>query len=165
MIYMNFKIFMPSEFKSVTECRDDRDDAYCIPVCREIICAQPLLVDLGSDWVQPAVGIIYAEVPYARIASLCILNEVQPNIKPMIIRQFDIIWFRIYIPGLIPVCPLAGDFMTGYGNSVAAVPVPCTIYLEPLSELVLRHKGKFVTIIVPVPVPAVIEIIELPLRP
>ena len=77
----------------------------------------------------------------------------------MIIRKLDIIRFSIQVGSAVR------SLMSGYGNPVAAVPVECSVKFETLAELVLCHYREFVTAVIAVLIPAVVEIIELSLRP
>ena len=76
----------------------------------------------------------------------------------MVIRQSDIIWLGIDIIAI-------GRLMSSHGHPVAAVPVPCTVYLKTLSELMLCHEGKLMTVVVPVAIPCMEEILEISLVP
>lgn len=147
--------FIKSEFKCVTEGRDYRNDSYGHSVIGERLSSlQGPAVYFGRNRIRPAVCIIDTEVPDACIASFRGLDEVHTDIKSMVIRQFDIIWLGIDI-----------ILMSSHGHPVAAVPVPCTVYLKTLSELMLGHEGKLMPVVVPVAIPCMEEILEISLVP
>ena len=151
--------FISSEFKCITEGRNYRYDPYGHSVIGErLFSLQCPAVYFGRNRIRPAVCIIDTEVPDAGIASFRGLDEVHTDIKSMVIRQFDIIWLGLDIIAI-------SRLMSSHGHPVAAVPVPCTVYLKTLSELMLCYEGKLMTVVVPVAIPCMEEIFEISLVP
>lgn len=102
--------------------------------------AQIVLGQHREHRIHSAIGIVETEIPYALVASLCGLTEIEAYVESMIIRQSVIV--------RLAVIWLTIKYMCRHCAPVSCVTVPGQVHVEFLAETVGCIDGDLMPVVV-----------------
>ena len=119
-----------------------------------LIITEPVYICI--EWIQSAISVVYAEVPYAFISSPCSLAEIETDIKPVIIIKLEVVRRAVVIFLCLRIQ------MRKHGYAASLPPVPADVRIETLGYAVAGCDVDTMAVVVPVRIPFMPERIETP---
>ena len=119
-----------------------------------LIITEPVYICI--EWIQSAISVVYAEVPYAFISSPCRLAEIETDIKPVIIIKLEVVRRAVVIFLCLRIQ------VRKHGDAASLPPVPAYICVETLGDAVAGCDVDTMAVVVPVWIPFMPERIETP---
>jgi hypothetical protein len=117
-----------------------------------LIIAEPVYICI--EWIQSAISVVYAEVPYAFISSPCRLAEIETDIKPVIIIKLEVVRRAVIIFLCLRIQ------VRKHGDAASLPPVPADVRIETFGYAVAGCDVDTMSVVVPVGIPFMPERIE-----